>query len=280
MFDVKFDLMSNQWIRFRGLDLDHDDVTDECGGRTKDACDEDDDTTNDPKKLKKYNETNRNVRCCVSFGCRNDKVDKSKKCLQCNKIDSLIKDIICMNEENNKLYERITTLEKESKMKNIVYKESVEHKSPRNRKSTDIGTQTLEESKQNAENLLNTIQNSIDKQFVEIKAFVKKSIDESIAKNKQTTSCTTKLSFRMITMNARNEEHNENRDKKIRSKNIIIHNVRSFEGVENDIKFVQKLLKKLNIEKANWFLFNESAKSEIQDLSSLSYNQSCASSMF
>ena len=178
--------MSNQWIRFRGLDIDHNYVTDKCGGRTKDACDEDDGTTNYPKRLKRYDETNRNVRCSVSYACRNDKVDKSKKCLQCNKIDSLIKDIICMNEENNKLYERVTTLEKESKMNNIVCKESVEHKSPRNRKSTDIGTQTLGESKQNAANLLNTIQNSIDKQFVEIKAFVKKSIDESITKNKQT----------------------------------------------------------------------------------------------
>ena len=126
-----------------------------------------------------------------------------------------------MNEENNKMYKQITTLEKESKSK-----ESVENKSPRNRKSTDIGTQTLEESKQNVADLLNTIQNSIDKQFVEIKAFVKKSIDESIAKNKQTTSCTTKPafdrgyanqvqqpSFRTITMNARNEEHNENCNK-------------------------------------------------------------------
>ena len=64
-----------------------------------------------------------------------------------------------MNEENNKFYERITTLEKESKMTNIVCKELVEHKSPRNRKSTDIGTQTLEESKQNAADLLNTFQN-------------------------------------------------------------------------------------------------------------------------
>ena len=43
--------MSNQWISFRGLDLDHDDVTDECGGRMKNACDEDDGTTNDSKKL-------------------------------------------------------------------------------------------------------------------------------------------------------------------------------------------------------------------------------------
>ena len=110
--------------------------------------------------------------------------------------------------------------------------------------------------------MLEEIKSILESRLTEMEKSITKSVEEKIKSAKlETESYASKaaeisektskpgvLDFREIMMNTRNEELAEERDKRLRSKNIIIHGRAESGRIEEDKRFVTELMKKLQLE--------------------------------
>ena len=174
--------------------------------------------------------------------------------------DIKIKELL---EENTLLKERLSNpnqvLEKQQTADNV--------KKVKADKSTEAKARLLPDRPTNVEALFQELQKTFDKKISDLKEFLQVSVDEKFKqqnqeKDKQTYASTASAgiqgvpaqqkqndvqSFREIMMNARNEELAEERDKKIRSANIVIHGLKETTK-DDDKKFAEDLLIKVGMD--------------------------------
>lgn len=180
-------------------------------------------------------------------------------------IDAMIADssdkdikISVLEEEATKKDMKIDQLRKEKSLIELKLKEkqisTKEYQKVSDSNASNLQTVMAEEIKSIKgmfENRLCEMEQSITKNF-EHKIDALKQQTESYASKVGGTSANISkpevMNFREIMMNTRNEELAEERDKKLRSKNIIIHGRNEAKGQDEDNIFVNELMKKLQLE--------------------------------
>ena len=196
-----------------------------------------------------------------------------KKRKRCNNGEDSVSDTVAGEAGNSTKDAQISTQEvmlvkKDAEIQNL--REMMQHGKSGTRKITTSPTREKARVSESAENeIIQEIKRSLEKQLVEMKESIKKSIDEKIEAVKrpiQTYASTLsqnleantsdesnaiqhQMNFRQIKTNTRNEELAEERKKKQRDRNIIVHGRE--DDNDTDTIFVKDLFAKLQIEQAS-----------------------------